>query len=152
TSRKITAEELEQARQDLTLFYVNRGYINSGAVIPGQAFGTGVIKVRIIEGRLTGIHLTGNHWFRRWWIRNEVRRSAGRPLNFNKLKEGLQLLRQNPTISRVNAELRPGGVPGESILDLDIKDTQPFRFALEFSNKRPPSDGAEILEAQLADL
>ena len=152
TGRKITAEELEQARQDLTLFYVNRGYINSGAIIPGQDFGNEIITVRIVEGRLSGIKLTGNFWFRSWWVRNEIRRFAGRPLNFNKLKEGLQLLRQNPLIARVNAELKPGGVPGESSLDLDIKDTQPFRFSLQFSNKRPPSDGAEILEAQFADL
>lgn len=152
TGRKITAEELEQARQDLTLFYTNHGYINSGAIIPGQDLAGGNITIRIVEGRLSGIHLTGNFWFRPWWLRNEIRRAAGRPLNFNKLKEGLQLLRQNPLISRVNAELKPGGVPGESLLDLDIKDTQPFRFGLEFSNKRPPSVGASILEAQFADL
>src|SRR6266576_1711372 len=82
----------------------------------------------------------------------EIGRGAGRPLNFNKLKEGLQLLRQNSTISQINAELKPGGVPGESILDVDIKDTQPFRFALEFNNKRPPSVGAEILNAHATDL
>lgn len=152
TGRKITAEELEQARQDLTLFYVNHGYINSGAIIPGQDLASGNITIRIVEGRLSAINLTGNFWFRSWWVRNEIRRAAGRPLNFNKLKEGLQLLRQNLLISRVNAELRPGGVPGESLLDLDIKDTQPFRFGLEFSNKRPPSVGAEIVEAQFADL
>jgi hemolysin activation/secretion protein len=43
-------------------------------------------------------------------------------------------------------------VPGESILDVDIKDTQPFRFALEFDNKRPPSVGAEIVQAHFTDL
>jgi hemolysin activation/secretion protein len=55
-------------------------------------------------------------------------------------------------ISRINAELKPGGVPGESFVDVDIKDTQPFRLGLEFNNKRPPSVGAEQLEAHLADL
>ena len=44
------------------------------------------------------------------------------------------------------------GVPGESFIDLDIKDTQPFRFGLAFTNKRPPSVGAEIIEARLVDL
>ncbi|MEA3187843.1 MAG: hypothetical protein QOD99_1673, partial [Chthoniobacter sp.] len=152
TNREITSEDLEQARQDLTLLYVGKGYINSGAVLPDQDAGTGVITFQIIEGRLTGINLSGNFWFRSWWLRNEMRRAAGRPLNFDKLKQGLQLLRQNPTISRINAELKPGGAAGESLLDVQVKDTQPFRFALEFSNKRPPSVGAELLEAQLADL
>ena len=150
--RELTAEDLEQARQDLSLFYVNHGYINSGATLPDQDGQGGVITFQIVEGRLTGINLTGNFWFRPWWLRNEIRRGAGRPLNFNKLRETLQLLRQNPTISRINAELRPGGIPGESILDVDLKDTQPFRFAIEFNNRRPPSVGAEIVQARATDL
>jgi hemolysin activation/secretion protein len=152
SGREITAEELEQARQDLTMFYINNGYINSGATLPDQNVESGVINFRIVEGRMTDINLKGNFWFRSWWLRNEIRRGAWRSLNFNKLKERLQLLRLNPSISRINAELKPGGVPGESFVDVDIKDTQPFRFGLEFSNNRPPSVGAEILEAQLADL
>jgi hemolysin activation/secretion protein len=151
-NREIDAEDLEQARQDLTLFYINKGYVNSGAILPDQDGKNGIITLQLVEGRLTGINLKGNFWFRPWWLRNEIRRGAGRPLNFNKLKEGLQLLRQNPTISQINAELKPGGVPGESTLDVDIKDTQPFRFALEFDNKRPPSVGAEILQAHFTDL
>jgi Hemolysin activation/secretion protein len=150
--RELTAEDLEQARQDLTMLYINKGYVNSGAVLPDQDGKNGVITFELVEGRLTGINLKGNFWFRPWWLRNEMRRGAGQPLNFNKLKEALQLLRQNPTISRINAELRPGGVPGESILDVDIKDTQPFRFAIEFDNKRPPSVGAEIVQARFTDL
>ena len=152
SGREITAEELEQARQDLTLFYINHGYINSGATLPDQNVESGVITFQIVEGKVSRINVTGNHWFRSWWVRNEIRRAAWRSLNFNKLKEGLQLLRMNPSISRINAELKPGGVPGESIIEVDIKDTQPFRFGLEFSNKRPPSVGAEILEAQFGDL
>jgi hemolysin activation/secretion protein len=34
--RELTAEDLEQARQDLTLLYINKGYVNSGAVLPDQ--------------------------------------------------------------------------------------------------------------------
>src|SRR6202040_444362 len=118
-NREINAEDIEQARQDLTLFYINKGYVNSGAILPDQDGKNGIITFQIVEGRLTGINLKGNFWFRSWCLRNEIRRGAGRPLNFNKLKETLQLLRQNPTISRINAELKPGGVPGESILDVD---------------------------------
>ena len=152
SGREITAEELEQARQDLTMFYINNGYINSGATLPDQNVESGVITFRIVEGRMTDVNLKGNFWFRSWWLRNEIRRAAWRSLNFNKLRERLQLLRLNPMISQINAELKPGGVPGESFVDVDIKDTQPFRFGLAFSNRRPPSVGAEILETQLADL
>ena len=35
-NRTLTAEELQEARRQLTLYYVERGYLNSGAVIPDQ--------------------------------------------------------------------------------------------------------------------
>ena len=74
------------------MFYINQGYINSGATLPDQDIANGLITFRIVEGRLSEIKFTGNRWFRSWWLRNEVRRSARRELNFNKLRERLQLL------------------------------------------------------------
>jgi hemolysin activation/secretion protein len=152
TGRQITAEDLEQARQSLTTFYVSNGYISSGAVLDDQDTRRGVITFRIVEGRLTDIKLSRNRWFRSFWLKHEFRRAAGNPMNFNKLKEGLELLRQNPLISQVNGELKPGGAPGESVLDTQVKDTQPFRIGLDFNNSRPPSVGSEILNAHFADL
>lgn len=152
TGRQITADDLEQARQTLTMYYVSHGYINSGAVLDDQDTRGGVITFRIVEGRLTDIKLTGNRWFRGYWLRHELRKAAGDPLNFDRLKEGLELLRQNSLISQVNGELKPGGAPGESILDAQVKDNQPFRAGLDFKNSRPPSVGSEILNAHFADL
>ena len=152
TGRKITADELEAARQSVTLFYVNHGYINSGAVLPDQDPKDGIIHMEIVEGRLTSVEIKGNNWFQTWWLRNEMRQAAGKPLNFDRLKEGMQLLRENPTIAQVNAELQPAGAPGEAQLKMDVKDTQPFRFGVDVNNYRPPSVGSAIAEAHLDDL
>jgi hemolysin activation/secretion protein len=152
TGRKISSEDLEAARQTLTLYYVNHGYINSGAVLPDQDPKDGIIHFQIVEGKLTTVLITGNNWFQTWWLRNEMRQAAGDPLNFNRLKEGMQVLRENPTIAQVNAELQPGGAPGESQLKMEVKDTQPFRLSVEVNNYRPPSVGSTIAEAHLADL
>ena len=150
--REISAEELEQARRELCLHYVSHGYINSGAVLEDQDIEGGVITFRLVEGGLTEINVSGNFWFRGYWLRHEIRRAAGKPLNFNKLKEKLQLLRQNPGITRINGEVKPGGKAGESILDLQVKEEHPFRLSTELSNHRPPSVGAEIAEIHAADL
>jgi hemolysin activation/secretion protein len=152
SGRKISAEELEAARQKLTAFYISHGYINSGAILQDQNPAGGIITFKIVEGTLGEIKLSGNRWFNGYWLRHELRKAAGTPLNFDKLKQGLQLLRQNPLISQVNGELKPGGVAGESILDTQIKDTQPFRLGLDFNNSRPPSVGSEILNLHMADL
>ncbi len=152
SNREVTSSELEEARQAVTAKYVEAGYINSGAVLPDQDLKDGVIALEVIEGRLTSIELSGYFWMRPWWLRHELRRAAGKPLNFNNLKEGLQLLRQDPNIRQINAELMPGGKPGESILKADVKEVQPFRLGVEVSNRRPPSVGSEIVDVSAADL
>ncbi|HEY2343594.1 MAG TPA: POTRA domain-containing protein, partial [Chthoniobacteraceae bacterium] len=150
--RDLTGEELEEARQAVTLTYVQAGYINSGAILPDQDLEGGIVVFQIIEGRLTKINLSGNWWFRPWWLKHALYRAAGQPLNFNQLKIGLQLLRQDPNIRQINAELEPGGRPGESVLKAEVKENQPFLFGLDFSNRRPPSVGSEIVELHAADL
>ncbi len=150
--REITSDELEAARVALTKLYVDAGFIASGAVLPDQDPKDGVIHFQIVEGRLTEIELSGNRWYRSWWLRHVLRRAAGTPVNFNRLKTGLQLLRQNESILQINAELKPGAEPGESLLHAMVKDQQPFRLALEINNHRPPSVSEGIVEVHFTDL
>jgi len=150
--KEIGTEDLDAIRQALTLYYVSRGYINSGAILEDQDMDGGVVTYTIVEGRLTEIKLDGNQWFRDAWIRNQVKCASGTPLNYNLLREELQMLRQVPTVTRVNAGLAPGNLPGESILNLTVKDSQPFRVGIEADDRRPPSVGSEGLNLQVSDL
>ena len=152
SNREVSSEDLEQARRSVTLHYVNRGYINSGAIIPDQDPTNGVIRLRIIEGELSKIQLTGNKWLRDSFITNRVARWSGPPLNMAELQEGLQLLRENPNVEQINAELQPGTAPGESVLNLKVTDQQPFRLGLQVDNQRPPSVGAYQIWLQMADV
>ncbi len=141
--REITNLELEDARRAVTEYYVSRGYINSGAVLPDQDPQDGVVTMRITEGVISATDVTGNKWLRESYLKNRIERWAGLPLNVNDLKEGLQLLRQNPNVTQINAELRPGIVPGESVLDVHVRDERPFQLVLQVDNNRPPSVGSE---------
>jgi len=152
TNRELSSGEIEQARRAVSLFYVSHGYLNSGAVIPDQDPSDGIILIHIVEGVLSGIELHGNKWLRDSFITNRVGRWSGPPLNLNELQEGLQLLRQNPNVSQINAELKPGTAPGESVLDLRVVDQQPFRLGLQVDNQRPPSVGAYQIWALASDV
>lgn len=50
TNRAITAEELQEARRQLTVYYFERGYLNSGAVIPDQQVEDGVVRSASLRG------------------------------------------------------------------------------------------------------
>ena len=142
-NRELTTEDLERVRLALTLLYVNRGYLTSGAVIPDQDVTFGTIVIQIVEGTLTRIDVEGNQWFRSSYLRDRVARGIDTPVSIQPLQERIQLLQQDPRIERINAELRPGDVRGESVLNLRVKDANPFKAWLEFNNYQSPVVGAE---------
>ena len=151
TNRELSSEQLEQARRAVSLFYINHGYVNSGALLPDQDPTNGIIRIQIVEGVLTGIELSGNHWLRDRYINSRLERWSTAPLNLNQMQEGLQLLRQNPNVRQINAELKPGTAPGEAVLDVRVADQQPVQLGIQVDNQRPPSVGAEQFWAVAAD-
>jgi len=160
--RDLTIEQLEEARLKLTVLYVNAGYINSGAVLPDQEIGDdGIVTIRIVEGRLprediriqshlkSGVADNVRPKLRlntKNYLRPRIESAAGRVLNIDRLRDELELLRQNPNIERLNAELKPGASPGQSELDVLIEERQPFHAGVELSNRRPPSIGGQRVE------
>ena len=142
-NREITTEDLERLRLALTLMYINKGYLTSGAIIPDQDVSFGTIILQIIEGKLSRIDVEGNEWYRSSYLRDRVARGVSTPVSIQPLQERIQLLQQDPRIERINAELKPGDVRGESILNMRVKDANPFKAWLEFNNYQTPVVGAE---------
>ena len=140
-NRTLTAEELQEVRQQLTRYYVERGYLNSGAVIPDQPVVNGVVHLQIIEGQLSRIDVSGNTRLRADYFQDRLRPEAGAPLNVPQLQDRLQLLQQNPLIEQLEAELEPGVQPGESVLALAVRESNPYEIGLAVANNNPPSVG-----------
>ena len=145
--RPITSEELLEARELLTQHYVSNGYVNSGAVIKRQTMENGVLTFDIVEGQLTEISLKSKtrRRLRDGFVEGNVRQGLTTPLNMNQLRDRLQVLRQNINIGRVNAELKPTGIPGESLLEINLEESNPYAVEFIFDNHRAPSIGAERL-------
>ena len=151
TNRPASSAALEEARRAVTLHYVGRGFLNSGAVLEDQVFKDGIVTLRIVEGRLSEIRVhPATNWLRADYIRDRLARVAGPPLNMPRLEERLLMIRDNPNVARINAELEPGAAPGEGILDVRVVERSPWHLAFEAKNDRPPSVGGEILEALLS--
>jgi hemolysin activation/secretion protein len=144
--KTLATEDLEAIRQALTRLYVGAGYINSGAVLPDQTVEDGVITYKLVEGRLTDVNLQGNKRLRGSYVVSRIRRGAGPPLNIIRLRNQLELLRQNPNLTRITAELRPGAQPGEAYLDAQVAESNPLQLGAQVSNRRSPSIGAAQLE------
>jgi hemolysin activation/secretion protein len=142
-NREVTTSELHELKEKITKYYIANGYINSGAYIPDQEVSNAVIEIRIVEGVLTEIKIEGNKRLRVDYIKGRIRIASGPPLNINKLQESLLLLQQNPLIKTIHAELKPGTLPGQGMLDAKVVEEKPYYFKFGINNHRPPSVGAE---------
>jgi hemolysin activation/secretion protein len=140
-NREVSAAELQELRYALSEYYYSHGYINSGATLPDQEIVDGSVKFWIIEGTLNEIVVTGAGRLRESYITSRLGLGASPPLNIDQLRERIQILLQDPLIERLNAQLRPGAAPGESILDVDVTRTRPFELRVSFDNDVSPSIG-----------
>ncbi|MGL5871283.1 MAG: ShlB/FhaC/HecB family hemolysin secretion/activation protein [Xenococcaceae cyanobacterium] len=151
TNRPISLSELFQVRSAITEFYTSKGYINSGAYIPPQELQGGVVVIQILEGELETINVTVQGRLNSEYIRSRIALTAQKPLNVNTLLESLQLLRLDPLIDNISAELSAGANPGMSLLDVKVKSADSFALQGTYDNGRSPSVGSERRIAQITE-
>ncbi|MEO5714042.1 MAG: ShlB/FhaC/HecB family hemolysin secretion/activation protein [Luteolibacter sp.] len=139
-------EDLDQLRFEITRLYVSNGYLNSGATIPAQDLRDGILDIHITEGRLTTVISRGNKELSDGFLSSRILVNRSRPLHFPTLQRQLQVLQENPNIARLNAELKPGLVPGEALMVVMVEEAPKWSYGLDFHNQRSPSVGGEQAE------
>ena len=161
--------DLQALRQRISQLYAEKGYINSGAVIPDQTVEDGSLIIHILEGEITDIEIAGTKHFWDFYFKDRLGLGIGypflldhplftenrnEPFNIETLRQRLQLILQDPSIKRLNAEIIPGLQRGADTLRVEIEEASPYYGWLEFNNFQNPSVGAErgILTLQHLNL
>ena len=139
--RPLTLAELFQTRSIITKLYTDQGYVNSGAYIPPQELNDGTVKIAVLEGQLAGIKVSGTKHLSDKYISSRIEAAAKKPVNIDSLLSALQLLRLDPLIDNISAELSAGIHPGTSLLDIQIQEADVFNIATSLNNHRSPSVG-----------
>jgi hemolysin activation/secretion protein len=141
TNQTINFSKLLEARDKITDYYIQKGYITSGAYIPEQILTDGVVQIQVIEGKLEDIQITGLRRLKPSYIRSRIALGASTPLNQEDLLEALELLQINPLIQKLQAKLTPGSFPGGNLLAIDITEADSFNTQIILDNNRSPSVG-----------
>jgi hemolysin activation/secretion protein len=141
-NRPLTLSELFQVRSVITKLYTDQGYVNSGAYIPPQELNNGTVKIAILEGKLEDINVSGTERLTPRYITDRLKMAAGQPVDAESLLAALQLLRLDPLIDNISAELSAGIQPGTSLLDIKIKEADVFNLTTSFNNQKSPSIGS----------
>ena len=147
TNRVLSATEIFQVSTAITNLYVDRGYITSGALIPPQTIKNGIVKIQIVEGSLEAINVTGTRRLNPDYIRSRLLKS--KPLNQKSLLKALQLLKLNPRIKKIQAELTAGSNLDTTVLNVRVQEAKTFSTQISLDNGRSPSVGTFRRRIQL---
>ena len=139
----VTFDNLLCLRTQITELYINNGYTSSGAFLPNnQDLSQGIVTIQVIEGSLESIQISGLERLQDNYVRSRLELATTKPMNQNRLEEALELLKLDPLIQTINAELTAGSQPGQSILIVDVQESSAFHATIGTDNYRPPSIGS----------
>ncbi len=141
----VSFQELTSVIDEINQLYLEQGYTNSRAILEPQTIANGIVQIRVVEGILEKIEVEGTQRLNPNYVRSRVNLGVGTPLNTTKLEEQLRLLRADPLFKNVEAILRSGSGPGQSILVVRVTEADPFEASVSFDNYSPPSVGSERL-------
>ena len=135
THHGINLIALNQIADEITQLYLKRGFATSRAIVPLQSIkSNGVVTIQVIEGWLGEIQVKGNHQLQSGYIQSRLRLAGGTPLNIHRLEAQIRLLNTDPMLEHVEASLRAGTKPGESILIADVQETARSNSSLSSDN------------------
>ena len=102
-----------------------------------------------MEGGIETVEVTGNKHLKDEYIASRLA-SIPTPIQAEKLLEQLQLLRLDPLIENVSAELSAGLSPGMSRLDIKVEEADRFTLSSSLNNHNSPSIGSNSRNLNLA--
>jgi hemolysin activation/secretion protein len=141
-NRPLTFSQLLEVRSAITQLYLDRGYLTSGAYLPAnQSIREGIVTIEVVEGSIETIRVTGTKSLRPRYIRDRLRATTQKPLNVNKLNEALQVLKQDPLIERLSAEILPSPQPGTNVLAVRVVQAPSRELHVQLNNDRSASSG-----------
>ncbi|MEM0952194.1 MAG: ShlB/FhaC/HecB family hemolysin secretion/activation protein [Cyanobacteria bacterium P01_H01_bin.74] len=139
-NKQLTAEDLTLLVGKINSLYREKGYLTSLAFIPPQDLEKGTILVKVLEGMIGDMTVSGNKYTKSHVIARRIRQNPGEPLNLPSLEKDLAVLNRTEPY-RIKARLAAGDRTGESTVNFDIEEQQPFQLSATFDNAGRPGIG-----------
>jgi len=154
TNKEVSAEDLLQLAQQLTVHLIEQGYVNSGVILPDQKVENGIVRLQVIAGHVNSIVVSGNRHLSDSYIASRLRSTDSGPFNINNAVRRLQLLQRNPRILKLNAELKPSVVRGTALLNVDVEEARAYGGSIGIDNHISPNVGTQeaVLDFYHLDL
>ena len=136
--KSLRTADLDKIREETRAWYTahKRPFIE--VVAPPQNVSSGVVQIVVEEYRLGDVEVVGNRYFSKNLVRAPLDLVKGQTIGLDQLQDNVDRLNDNPFLS-VNAEFKPGKVPGTTDLTLRAADRLPVRVYAGYDNQGVPT-------------
>ncbi|WP_460803918.1 ShlB/FhaC/HecB family hemolysin secretion/activation protein [Microbulbifer agarilyticus] len=131
--RGLTYADLEDIAAELTRFYRQSGLFLAQVQIPAQEVKDGVVIFSVQEGVLGQVDVHDNNRYSEKRLANVFKSQKGELVNHQSIEEGLYLLNDLPALN-VTGYFSPGDNPGETRLNLKVRDEGGWRLVTRMDN------------------
>lgn len=137
--------QITQLTDQISDWYIQRGYITSRAYLTEQDLSGGELHIAVLEGRLQQIRLEG---VPERTLKMTFPGLEGRLLNLRDIEQGMEQINRVRT-TPVQIEILPGDQPGESIVNLTATPEFPLQVSVGFDNSGQKSTGVGQITGSL---
>ncbi|UTA46612.1 ShlB/FhaC/HecB family hemolysin secretion/activation protein [Simiduia sp. 21SJ11W-1] len=131
--RGMSYGDLEEIAAELTGFYRQQGLFLAQVQIPAQDVVDGVVSLSVQEGRLGKVIAHDNSGYQQSQLQQPFDAHIGELVNHADVEEGMYLLNDLPGLN-VTGYFTPGDNPGETALNLKVRNEQRWKFSMRADN------------------
>lgn len=131
--RGMSYADLEDIAAELTGFYRQQGLFLAQVQIPAQDVVDGVVTFSVQEGRLGKVVAHDNVDYGEQQLASPFVPHLGQLVNHGDIEEGMYLLNDLPGLN-VTGYFSPGDNPGETALNLKVRDEKAWKIAVRADN------------------
>jgi len=137
------AQGINSALKQVQNAIIKEGFITTRVLASPQNLKTGKLQLSVIPGKIRSIVFKEGADFRAQQF-NALPMSSGDLLNLRDIEQGLENFKRLPTVE-ADIKIKPaegdGAKPGESDLDIEWAQANPFRFSLSLDDSGAKSTG-----------
>ncbi len=143
--RCLGLEDFDAILEQITLAYVDAGYVLSRAYLPEQNLADGSLDIDVVEGHLAAVTVNGrDDEASRRWMRQIFPGQIGQPVHIRRIEQGLDQIRTMPRW-QASFEFDPGATPGDSVMKVSAETAKPIEFRFSANNNGSADSGDWIL-------
>lgn len=134
--KNLTFNQIKSLALKIESFYHEKGYLIVKVIIPKQQMKAGsALKIQILEGKLGKVMVTGNNRYSTDSVVETLYAftEQGKPFTIEEMEVPLVLLNSRSGI-KVTSTLVPGAEPGETDVNIEVKEDARVTGSLEFNN------------------